>query len=165
MINCIDRMELPQWYDENKMVLLVVNPHTAYLYWELAFSQNRAVQEHQPVVRLFELPPGQQDEQPRLVKSIVLPAFTNNWYFNDLQPGCHYQAEMGWEQNGIFYCMIKSNNIIAPPAAPMSTPVQAQWRPVEQRNEVTKAPTNRPPGTVQELIQQMSFYMGINEAS
>ncbi|WP_347488637.1 DUF4912 domain-containing protein [Desulfoscipio sp. XC116] len=166
MLKLIDRMELPQWYDENKMVLLVVDPYTVYLYWQLAFSQCKAIKEHQQVLRLFELPPEQlAHEQPGLLNSILLPAFTDNWYFNELKPGCRYQADMGWEQNGVFYSIIKSNTVNMPPAAPSATTSQAKWRPVEHLQETAIIPAALPTQTVKELIQQMSFYMGINEAS
>ncbi len=168
MSNSIDRMELPHWYDENKMVLMVVNPHTAFLYWELAFSQSQAVQEHQLIVRLFEQPPEQElHEQPRLIISAAIPPFTNNWYFNELQPDHHYRADMGWEQNEVFYSLIKSNIVNVPLAEQPSITGQTKWRSVEQEqlHKTITGPTVRVSETVNQLVDQMSFYMGIHEKS
>jgi len=168
MSNSIDRMELPKWYDENKMVLMVVDPHTVFLYWELAFSQNQAMKEHQIILRLFEQPLEQQlQEQPRLVTSVVLPAYTENWYFNELQPDSLYRAEIGWKQNGAFYSLIKSNIVNVPPAEPLGITGQAKWQSVEHRllPKTFTAPTARPIETLDEVIQQMSFYMGMHEKS
>ncbi len=168
MSNSIDRMELPQLYDENKMVLMVVNPHTIFLYWELAFSQSQAVQDHQLIVRLFEQPPEQKlHEQPRLVTSVVLPPFTTNWYFNELQPDHHYRADIGWEHNSVFYSLIKSNIVNVPPAEPPGITSQAKWRSVEQvqLHKTITTPTVRSVETINELVEQMSFYMGIHEKS
>lgn len=162
----IDRMELPRWYDENKIAFMVVNPTTAYLYWELAFSQCKALQGHQPSLRLFEMPAQQQHfEQPRLVKNIVLPAFTDNWYFDELQSGRQYQAEIGWEQNHVFFSILRSNTISMPPAVPLAVPSKVKWQPVNHISKKPTTPADRPLGSVDELIQQMSFYMGIKEVS
>lgn len=160
----IDRMELPQWYDENKIAFLVVNPTTAYLYWELAFSQCKALQEHQPILRLFELSPQQHFKPPRLVTRIDLPAYTDNWYFNELQSDRQYQADIGWEHNGVFFIILRSNTISMPPAAPLAVPNRVKWQPVNHIPE-RPAPTAGPLVTVDELIDQMSFYMGIKEVS
>jgi len=162
-------MELPKWYDENKMVLMVVDPHTVFLYWELAFSQNKAMQEQQIVLHLFEqtMEQQQQREQPRLVTSVVLPAYTENWYFNELQPECLYRAEIGLKQDDSFYSLIKSNIVNVPPAEPLGITGQAKWQSVQHRllPKTISAPTARPIETLDEVIQQMSFYMGMHEKS
>lgn len=165
MSNSIDRMELPQWYDENKMVLMVVNPNTVYVYWEFAFSQNKAMRENQLIVRLFEQTPDYQPQE--LVKSVALPPFTDNWYFNDLQPDHDYRADLGWEQNGVFYSLIKSNIVNVPPADPLNSTGQTKWQPValQQLHKIITTPTARPTETVNEVVEKMPFYMGIHEKS
>ena len=163
----IDRMELPKWYDDNRLTLMVVTPHSVFLYWELAFSQNRAAQGRQLVARLFDLPREQPEQQPVLVKSEILPPFTENWYFNDLQPDRYYRAEMGWEEQGVFYSIIKSNKVIIPPANPTYMSGQVKWQNLEDQpqNTVTRSVSDSElgTGTVQEVLQQMSFYMGIHD--
>jgi hypothetical protein len=76
-------------------------------------------------------------------------------------PGCH---DMGWERNGVFYSLIKSNIVNVPPAEPLGLTGQAKS--VEQEQKLHKtitATTVRPVETVNELVEQMSFYMGIHE--
>ncbi|KAF1086254.1 hypothetical protein SPSYN_00998 [Sporotomaculum syntrophicum] len=167
MLSSIDRMELPRWYDENKMVLMVVTPHTVFLYWELAFSQWKAVAGHQLIVRLFALAPEQPTEQPRLVTSAALPVGTENWYFNDLPADSQYQADMGWEQDGVFYSLLKSNSVRVPPAEPLGVAREAQWQSMKLGHLPGNiaATTSKPDITVNEILNQMSFYMGIHNTT
>ncbi|HBX24037.1 MAG TPA: DUF4912 domain-containing protein [Desulfotomaculum sp.] len=172
MTRDIDQMELPRWYDENTLTMLVVNPNSVFLYWELAFGQTKTLQERLLVLKLYELSPesGHESENPRLVQSVELPPLTNDWYFHDLKPACRYRAEMGWENGHRFYSFIKSNIVEVPPASPVTaTALQPRWQPVEITT-ATKATTattttgEQPvKATVQELIDSMSFYMGIKK--
>lgn len=162
----LDRMDLPQWYDRNQMVIMVVDPYTIYTYWELSFSQWDALNNRQLILRLYESNMDQEFEsQPRLLESIILPPFTENWYFNSLQPVRRFQAELGFElaSNNRFFSIIKSNVVEIPPAAPYTTTHQTEWQivkcPVEQGNALNNPISKK----VQELIQNMSFYMGINK--
>lgn len=168
MLSSIDRIELPQWYDENKMVLMPVTPHTVFLYWELAFCQWRAVADHQLIVRLFTLAPDQQPpEQARLVRSVALPVATENWYFNELPADSQYQADMGWEHDGVFYSLIKSNSVRVPPAEPLGVAVESQWQSMKlgHRSDSIAATNTKPDITVNEILNQMSFYMGIHKTT
>jgi len=170
----IDQMELPRWYDENTLTMLVVNPNSVFLYWELAFGQTKTLQERLLVLKLYELSSesGHESENPRLVQSVELPPLTNDWYFHYLKPACRYRAEMGWENGHRFYSFIKSNIVEVPPASPATataTALQPRWQPVEITT-ATKATTattttDEQPvkATVQELIDSMSFYMGIKK--
>jgi len=172
MTRDIDLMELPRWYDENILTMLVVNPNSVFLYWELAFGQTKTLQERSLVLKLYELSfeSGHESENPRLVQSVKLPPLTNDWYFHDLEPACRYRAEMGWENGHRFYSFIKSNIVEVPPATPsIVTTLQNRWQPVNITTEpntttsatITSEQTVK--ATVQELIDSMSFYMGIKK--
>ena len=167
MAQPIDRMELPKWYDDNRLVLMVVTPYSVFLYWELAFSQNQDTEGHQLAARLFELSMEKPSEQPTLIKREPLPPYTENWYFNDLQPDRYYRAEIGWEENGVFYSIIKSNVVNIPPANPTYMSEPTKWQTLGRNPE---PPITRPAQTttlntltVNELLQDMSFYMGIHQ--
>ncbi|MBF7083958.1 DUF4912 domain-containing protein [Desulfallas sp. Bu1-1] len=170
MLHYIDRMELPQWYDENLMIMLVVNPDTIYAYWELSFGQCKALNGWKPVLKLYELPPDKEAEsEPRLIRTSPLPPFTDNWYFKNLQPQRRYQAEIGWEQDNHFYTIIKSNIVDVPPAAPVAVPGQVEWRAVagiapSQDNKI-EYDYRSVEDAVQQLFNTMPFYMGINTGS
>lgn len=171
MIRDIDRMELPRWYDENTLTMLPVSPDTVFLYWELAFGQTKTLQGRSLVLKMYHLPPESEyaGENHRLVQSVKLPPLTNDWYFHDLKPASRYRAEMGWENGHRFYSFIKSNIAAVPPAYPSATTAAPQAR----RQTVTPAGAAAAAGnagveqpvkaTVQELIDSMSFYMGIKK--
>jgi len=171
----IDRMKLPRWYDENTLAMLVVNPNSVFLYWELAFGQIKTLQERLLVLKLYELSSelGYESENPRLVKSVELPPLTNDWYFHDLKSACRYRAEMGWENGHRFYSFIKSNIVDLPPASPSTTTaLPTRWQPVDITTPKTTTSTTTTTttydeqpvmATVQELIDSMSFYMGIKK--
>lgn len=165
MTRDIDRMELPQWYDENILTMLVVSPHTVFLYWELAFGQARTLSDRRLVLRLYEVSPrpGYENVHRSLVGNVVLPPLTGNWYFNDLQPGRRYRAELGWEKDHRFYCIIKSNSVELPPATPSDTaPEHTNRQPLDVKPAPpTETPAQTIRATVRELIDSMSFYMGM----
>jgi hypothetical protein len=167
MLHYIDRLELPQWYDENIMNMLAVKPTTAFLYWELAFGQWKALQQCILVLNLYEVPSSLDEEcEPRLIRSLQLPPYTENWYFNDLQPARRYQAEIARKENERFYSIIKSNIVCVPPATPLATLQETKWRPIADQIVAAAGPARQPiKETVQELTDSMSFYMGINKAS
>lgn len=167
MTRDFDRLEPPKRYDENTMTMLVVSPDTVFLYWELAFGQARTLTDRRLVLRLYELSPqsGYENENPLLVRSVELPPLTDDWYFHDLKPARRYRAEMGWEKDNRFYSIIKSNIAEVPPAAPSSPPkTKTRRQPVDVTTASETGFAEQPiQATVQELIDSMSFYMGIKK--
>lgn len=167
MLNYIDRMELPQWYDENMMKMIVVNPKTTYLYWELSFGQWKALHGCQLLLNLYELPFDEEEiSKPQLIKKIPLPPLTDNWYFENLQPAHCYQADMSWEKDRQCYRIIRSNIVELPPATPFALPRKVEWLSAEDQVITVNKSINQPTKeTMQDLIDSMSFYMGINKVS
>ena len=166
MSGSIDRMELPQWYDENALVMLAVSPDTVFLYWEFAFGQVKALRKRQLMLHLYQLPPnsGYDSQSPRLVQSVELPPLTNNWYFNELKPARRYRAEIGWSDDGRFYSLMKSNTVQVPPATPSPATREIQWQSIDVlTTEQTTATEPTISQTVHEIIDSMSFYMGMKK--
>ncbi|MCG8401018.1 MAG: DUF4912 domain-containing protein [Firmicutes bacterium] len=166
MSGAIDRMELPQWYDENTLVMLAVSPDTVFLYWEFAFGQVKSLRERQLMLHLYQLPPnsGYDNQSPRLVQNVELPPLTNNWYFNKLEPARRYRAEIGWSGNDRFYSLMKSNTVQVPPAAPSPAAGEIQWQSTGvSTTEQTTATKPTISQTVHEMFDSMSFYMGIKK--
>lgn len=166
MLHYIDRMELPQWYDENFMTMLVVNPDTIFAYWEFSFGQCKALNGWKPVLKLYELTPdGETGPESKLARTVLLPPFVDNWYFRGLQPQHRYQAEIGWEQDNHFYTVIKSNIVEVPPASPFAEPGQVEWRAITgmSTDKSIKMDDSRAmDDTARRIYNTMPFYMGIN---
>ena len=156
----IDRLELPKWYDDNLMTLLVVNQNSIYLYWEMCFEQWKILNGNQLVINLYELNSDVEDPGNRLVQRHTLPPFTGNWYFQNLQPNRRYQAEICNQHNDRLLSIMKSNIVAVPPAGSYRGPRKVEWRSVEGIN-ATGAPAREPSVTMKELVNTMSFYMGI----
>ncbi|WP_169726473.1 DUF4912 domain-containing protein [Desulfotruncus alcoholivorax] len=156
----IDRLELPKWYDDNLMTLLVVNQNSIYLYWEMCFEQWRILNGNRLVINLYELNSDAEGPGNRLVQSHTLPPFTGDWYFYNLQPDRRYQAEICYQQNDRLISIMKSNIVALPPAEPYRGSRKVEWRSVEGINAIG-TPAKEPNVTMKELVNTMSFYMGI----
>ncbi|SFH24878.1 hypothetical protein SAMN05660649_04412 [Desulfotomaculum arcticum] len=156
----IERFELPEWYDDNLMTLLVVNQHSIYLYWEMCFEQWKILDGNQLVVNLYELNSDGVDPGNRLVRRHTLPPFTGDWYFHNLQPGRRYQAEICCQQNDRQLSIMKSNIVAVPPAGPYQGLREVEWRSVDGIGDMG-TPAKAPAETMKELVNTMSFYMGI----
>jgi len=162
MAQNIDQLELPQWYDKNIITLLVVNPDTVYVYWELCFGQYKNIRGRQMVLHLYELPTGAENGYDRImIRRICLPPFTEDCYIYDLCPTRCYQVELSWEQSGRYYGIIKSNSVELPPSAPNSSNREIVWRSPVGPVEPNVGRGGEIKETLKELLEGMSFYMGI----
>jgi hypothetical protein len=111
--------ELPATYGENALCLLVQSPRVVFAYWELSEGHIRTVTEHGDLFLELNNLVLQDGSLVRghLCSKIKLPPFTGNWYFHDLDPGCFYYCELGFEQDGMFYPLLRSNWVETPRAA------------------------------------------------
>lgn len=110
--------ELPATYGENVLHLLVQSPRVIFAYWELSEGHIRIVTEHGDLfLKLYNS--DLKDGFPAkgyLCRKVKLPPFTGNWYFHDLDPGRFYYCELGFEQDGVFYPLLRSNQTETPRA-------------------------------------------------
>lgn len=108
--------ELPERYEDGRMVLLARDPMWLYTYWDLTAEQHRKVWSKSSVVlRIVELREGHTHRE---VKQISLTHGARSWYFQIDQPHRVYQAELGFlDAQGKFRCVVASNPSTTPPSA------------------------------------------------
>ncbi len=157
---------LPEEYGENIMTMLVQNPQTLFVYWELDQANWQSITSA-VYLRLYQL----QDaafESKILLQEIILPPFSNKWYFDPVQSESFYVAEIGYQEEQDFIAVLRSN-VAATPACPvqvfnpqMLTPSEASGK--DDRPKLTEVPIkpieelNQP---LEKIIQEMPFYLGI----
>lgn len=103
-------MQLPAYYGENYLRLMVQGPSIAFAYWEVSPHrlQVLAVRREQLFLRLyrdFAVP----------CQDVALPGLCNNWYFYNLNAGSGYRCELGIWRKWKFYPLLQSNLINIPP--------------------------------------------------
>lgn len=111
--------ELPATYGENVLYLLVQSPRVIFAYWELSYGHIQTVIKHGDL--FLELYSSDLKDgfamKGYLCRKVKLPPFTGNWYFHDLDPGRFYYCELGFEQDGVFYPLLRSNQVETPRAS------------------------------------------------
>lgn len=109
--------DLPVSYNENTLVLLVQNPVVIFAYWELSAGQWRTLAAYgEPRLRLYRHKgdPCRADGV-ELTEEVVLPPYTDNWYFKNLKPSGSYYSELGYYgPGGMFYPLLRSNRVETP---------------------------------------------------
>jgi hypothetical protein len=108
--------EIPERYEDGRMVLLARDPTWLYVYWDLTAEQNRKVwKESNVVLRIVELREGQIHRE---VKQIWLTHGARSGYFQIDLTHRVYQAELGFiDAQGKFQCVVASNPSTMPPSA------------------------------------------------
>ena len=131
--------ELPQAYDENRLVLLPRSPRSLFAYWDI---RRDIAPGHQPVLRLYSIETGSS----ALQQEIVLFQEANNWYINIPDNGGLYFAHLGYLIDGKFVPWLTSNRVQAPPAR-ASAKVDPAWPPLELPHSSDSTMSGFNPGT------------------
>ncbi len=108
--------ELPEKYEDGRMVLLARDPMWLYTYWDLTAEQHRKVwAESRVMLRIVELRDG---HFLREVKRISLTHGARSWYLQVDLPNRVYQAELGFvNAQGEFRSVLSSNPSTMPPSS------------------------------------------------
>lgn len=128
--------ELPPYYNETKIALLVRDPYWLYTYWDLSAEikaqliSDYGAWEHVPLSLMVR---GEQESggsQPEFF-NIPLSSQTNNWYIN-VQPNRKYTVDLGYySPSGDFITLASSNTVITPRDC-MSEVIDEEWMIIEE---------------------------------
>ena len=128
-----ERIDLPQSYGKDKLVLLPVNPNWLHAYWDLSPQTLRRLESLEPgsevVLRLHDVTYIIFDgtNAHRTFEVGVDVRFTKNYYFNIPVPGADYLLELGYKTpNGEFIPILRSNVCKAPRNFP-SDSTRERW--------------------------------------
>lgn len=109
---------LPAFYDDNMIGFFPQSPSTIFVYWELSLELWEAVAEMGGAfIRLYRvLENGNSEYEYHLTREIKPPPYTDNWYFEGLDPGARYCFEVGGKlTDGSFLPLVKSETVSTPP--------------------------------------------------
>jgi len=119
--------ELPQGYGDDRIMLLVRDPHWLYTYWEVqdstieqALSDNNLSGNYaQKVLRVYV-----GDEST--FHDIDVEGLINNWYIHMGRPDHEFFVDFGIRVEGRFIPLMRSNRVRTPREA-MSDVIDDQW--------------------------------------
>lgn len=124
--------ELPRSYGDNRIVLLVRDPHWLYAYWEISEEKrweisstfgNDIWKKAKLTLKLHQIEPKYHIE-----KAIFINPWANNYYINVDEADCVYLVKLGLtlEENNTFISLITSNEIKTP-ANTISSVIDEKW--------------------------------------
>lgn len=126
---------LPNYYGEDKLVLMTRDPWWIYSYWEVTMGRSSAVeaevkqaghQDWKTVLRVYDVT-GSDNLKPSSSFDIELNFFTDNWTIDVGAPDRDWMAELGLRTtSGDFFVLLRSN-VVRTPAFGISDVVDEEW--------------------------------------
>ncbi len=137
-----EEYQIPKRYQQNKLMLQVRNPKTAYLYWDYTDSQiieaiNNAgydhLQEASLVLRVYNLSLSQSydvyyDQEVKLED--------DNWYLNNLNSGNEYQVRLAVKGSNDSLSFFLESNKINMPVSNVSNICDEKWMTVKEKMDI-----------------------------
>ena len=126
---------LPNYYGEDKMVLMARDPWWIYSYWEVTLERNRVVAQQarqaghrdwKTVLRVHDVTQGHGEKNNPPI-DIELGVSADNWYIDVGPPGREWVAELGLRTaSGDFFPLVRSN-AVRTPSFGISDVVDEEW--------------------------------------
>lgn len=122
-----ERYELPQGYGDNRITLMVRDPWTFYVYWEIKRENEASVREKidakgltslKSILRVYDVTGSGRGDAPKIETDLELKDCANSWYVHVKGPEREWMVDIGLlSTNGEFFCLARSNVIKTPPTA------------------------------------------------
>ena len=132
----LEKAEIPEKYNEDRLTLLVRDPWWLYAYWEITpqtWEKVRAqIGAHislKEVLRVYDVTdvPEFRGDNAQSFFDIELTPFANNWYVNVGADGRNYCVDIGLRTaQGEFYKILRSN-VVKTPRYSMSDITDEEW--------------------------------------
>lgn len=112
---------IPSTHGVTRVHLMTIDPHSLYAYWELTPEFRRMVAHHFQcywedlplVIRLYAA--NEHGENLAVEQEDNITHLTDNWYFNNLQPGRQYVMDLGTRNvYNVFVALLRSNYVSTP---------------------------------------------------
>lgn len=160
--------DLPEYYDETRLVLQIRDPHWAYAYWELPPVERKRLElevgifefaHSHYILRLHNVTRGHTQE-------IKLTENARNWYIYLEDAKCVYQVELGLQSPTEGYTFIALSNLVQTPpdraaehwAAPVAPqPIPPMLSQADEQPEAPPEPENAPPAPLAALLTDPAF--------
>lgn len=121
--------QIPSSYQSDRLVLLPVNPHLVYLYWDLSQeTYEKMIKSGNTVVRLYDVTYIIFDGKNahRIFEAGVDLGVCRNYYFHVPCANADYVAEIGYKDQERFIPVLRSNFCKTPSDSPSETSRQ-RW--------------------------------------
>lgn len=125
----VTEVQLPQSYGSDRLVLLAVNPHWVYAYWDLSSeTYSKLASQREVMLRLYDVTFIEFDgtNAHRIFEAGIHLSMTRNYYFHVPAANADYIAELGFKIEGKFVPVLRSNVVHTPSDTP-STSVRQRW--------------------------------------
>jgi len=120
--------ELPQGYDDNRIVLMVRDPYWIYAYWEI---------NHKKIDEIRSALGGKFDGAHLILRvydtqnwnffDVHVSNLINNWYINAGRPNTAYCVDIGFLTNDGIFVVAARSNIVTTPREKMSELIDEEW--------------------------------------
>lgn len=139
----VERQEktIPDKYGDNKIVMMVRDPHWCYVYWDLSTDTMAAraknINEHYDLIlRVYDItdikPEQFNGENSHKFVDIQVNGEAGNWYINVWEAGRDYIVDIGYKtQSGRFILLARSNAVLTPNDK-VSTVTDEEWMVVDE---------------------------------
>ncbi len=127
-----DSTELCETYNNDRIVLMVVNPFWVYTYWdfskELSFHLKKIPHADSFFMRVYDITNIIFDgsNANRILQQSIKIFEKSGAYFNVPMPDADYISEIGYYENNRFIAVLKSNIVHTPPSSPRKVKFQ-KW--------------------------------------
>jgi len=127
--------ELPDFYEEDTLVLLPRDPRWVFAYWEISPDTlnrlkyqwgNETFNHAKPTLMVRR---HRWDQEGEIAEStpLAITSEARNWYLEVSHPDHYYHLELGWVLgHGEFYTLMKSNTVRTP-REQVSSLVDENW--------------------------------------
>lgn len=116
--------ELPDRYQKDLLELMVVNPHTLYIYWEISNRKRWLVSQHfecdwgamPKVIRVYDVTcVFFNGNNANYSFDIQTSPEANNWYIQQVKAGASYMVDLGtYSYEGQFIPLLRSKTVVTP---------------------------------------------------
>jgi len=129
---------LPEWYGENKIVLMPKNAQWAYAYWEITEDKKNEIKnqlngEGRPIIRVYDITLKEfNGENANSYFDIELPEDVSDWFIGDLSSTAAYVADIGFKTNSGEFVIAARSTSVKMASDSMSTNIDSDWMIVEE---------------------------------
>ncbi|MEW5954235.1 MAG: DUF4912 domain-containing protein [Bacillota bacterium] len=157
----LNELRVPQYYNENVLIMLVQKPDAVFAYWELSGHQWNALRNKDGLyLRLYSCQAENGPDLVEVLEEVKLPVNCKNWYFNGLAPVLEYYTELGWKTtDNLFMPILRSDPVVTPPNRPDVKSLQGGKPAI--KTIVLSEPGGRVTLPVATVLESMVCYMGI----
>jgi hypothetical protein len=121
---------LPSTYGEDRVTLLVRDPHWLYAYWDFSAATRQQLDRMdggKAVLRVKDVTEADPDV-PRGFSDVELPPGADNWYVHVDAPECNYCVDIGILTPAGDFVVLARSNTVRPPRSRPSDVLAEEWR-------------------------------------